>query len=50
VEGSVTITDWRVLAVLLGFVLALVLVATGKVDALIALLQALLGRNDRRAP
>lgn len=34
------IEDWRVLAVLLGFVLVLVFVATGKLDALIALVEA----------
>jgi hypothetical protein len=34
------IEDWRVLAVLLGFVLVLVFVATGKVDALISLVEA----------
>ena len=34
-----TISDWRVLAVLLGFVLVLVFVATGKLDALISLFE-----------
>ena len=34
------IEDWRVLAVLLGFVLVLVFVATGKLDTLIALVEA----------
>lgn len=38
-EKYMTITDWRVLAVLLGFILALILITTGKVDDLITLVR-----------